>query len=116
MTLQQPLSSEHAGEALVEAIAALYAVDDFLAVLNGADHPVGEALGRKARFVKDTAYGLEPKSEDDSWCRDPLNVEISARADELVAELLELLTVGGAATRYRTQAAQKREARTIDVD
>jgi hypothetical protein len=78
-------------EAVLEAVSALRAVDEFFMVLNGrSDSRVGAHVLDLAGDLKNEAFGDEPEG-DEEYERDPLIVEVKARESEKCAELLRVL-------------------------
>jgi hypothetical protein len=78
-------------EAVLEAVSALRAVEQFLVVLNGrVDSHVGELISQWGSALKHDAFGDEPEG-DKEYESDPLQVEIWAREQEKCADLLHSL-------------------------
>jgi len=105
---------------LIEAIAALDAVYSATSALNGGtETPLAGYFQEIAWSLKDEAFGSGPE-DDDEYARDPLRVEIEARADEHAADALQALLgedeISVSVERHRRHAKNVRAAGTINVD
>lgn len=86
---------------VIEAVAHMYAVGSVIRDFSYNDW-VGQWIERAAEKLEREAFSIEQPREDD----DPQKVAVSVRADELAAELLQLLDVRirESECRYRTNA------------
>lgn len=101
-------------EALIEAVATLDAFSSFFGTMaGGQDTPLGNAALEAAWRFADAAFGSDLPKLDPEGNRNPLNVAIESRSEEIVSELLAF-----AAKRHELHAEHARRIRaagTLDV-
>lgn len=100
---------------ILDAIAALYAAERLLLIFAGGHETKAVVyLGRAGADLKLAALGPDPE-EADVYDIDPTIVEIEARGEERLAELLDQHHLASAAEHYRSRASKMREEGTIRV-
>jgi len=95
-------------EAVIEAIATIEAAGNTLSVLVGPDS--GERLNRAAWDLAERLLDYKTFGEDD-----PVEVEITARASEIEADVLEDNAFEGRIATLRAMAPRYREHGTVGL-
>ncbi len=98
-------------EQLIEVFAALHAAGDTLRDLH--EEGAGEFFQEIVDRLQGEFFG---KAEGDGWMREPLEVELKARASELEADALEQAApLAERISTLRQMAPRYRELGTIDI-
>ena len=101
---------------LLDAIGALYAAEDVFASLNGnTENALSEFFLNKGVELRDSVFEKAPRG-DDSWHTYPVDVEVTARGQEMAAQALEeSFDLADRVRCYRDSARRMRSEGTIDV-
>lgn len=99
-------------ELVVEALALVFAAADVFNVRAGRqDTPLGEFFAKEAADLQMQLFGSTAGADG----TDPVEVEVQARANHLIADALEASVENGLIRAYRKHAADMREAGTVNV-